>query len=185
MNNVTVEPIKQERIKRIATSLERVVYPITKILFYAGAIMTLLMMFFVVADVTMRYGFNRPIFGSLEIVGYFLAIVVAFTIPHGMAIRAHIAIDTLTSHIPPKARTKVHILVYFLCLITVGIIAWWSFVRTLKLWQTGQQGVLLYVPFSPFMFILFIGFTLFFFVVLIQLLHFIGLAAEEVRDGTK
>jgi TRAP-type C4-dicarboxylate transport system permease small subunit len=183
VSDETIFTSKQYLIKRIATSLERVVYPITKMLFYAGIAITLLMMLLVVVDVTMRYVFNRPIFGSLEMVGYFLVIVVAFTIPYGMAMRTHIAIDAVTVHLPPKARTKLQAVIYFLCLITVGLVAWWSLARTVKLWQIGQTGVLLPVPFSPFMFMLFLSFTLFFFVILIQLLYLISLMAGEVRDG--
>ena len=180
--NSNVAPLKP--ITRIAIALERVIYPASKILGYTGAALALPMMLLVVVDVTMRYSFDLPIFGSYEIVGFILAVIIAFTLPYVMAIRAHIVIDALVVRIPQKVRTKVQTVIYFLCLVTIGLVAWWSFAHTVKLWQVGQKAMLLPIPFAPFMFILFIGFVLFFFVVLIQLLYLLGPADRELRNGT-
>jgi TRAP-type C4-dicarboxylate transport system permease small subunit len=91
----------------------------------ASAAAIVLLMMHIVADVTGRYLFNRPIDGTLETVTYYyMVIVVALPFAYVTRVQGQIAVEMFTSWLP---RRWIHLIdagAGFLMLIYVGVLAW-------------------------------------------------------------
>jgi len=100
-----------------------------------GAILLLGMMFLVVADVTGRYLFNRPVHGTMEITTFIMVGLVYFTLAHTQAIKAHIKVELVFERLSIRGKA---ILQFITCLIGMTIFALitWQGVRlALDAWK--------------------------------------------------
>ena len=115
-----------------------------------GGVTLLGMMLLIVAEVTLRSLFKKPIPGTIELVQVML-IIVLFSGMGGVALKkGHIRVDILLNKLNLQTR-----LLFTACsdLVTMGIvmiIAWQSFVQSLYLKSSGYLTGLLKIPTWPF-----------------------------------
>jgi TRAP-type C4-dicarboxylate transport system permease small subunit len=131
------------------------------------------MMFLTVADVFLRYAFNRPILGSYELVQYMLLITVGVGLAYCALEKGHVTIDTVTAHLPRQARAIVNILVGFLGLVVTVLIAWQTCVYVISLKESQVVSTALLIPVYPFVAFLAFGIAFFCLVLLMQLLELV------------
>ena len=79
-------------VYRISTSMEGL-----------AGIVLIFMMLLTTADIIGRV-FGRPIIGAYELISFACGIVVAFSIPITSWMKAHIALDLVYKHLPPRLR---------------------------------------------------------------------------------
>lgn len=89
----------------------------------------LVMMFLTTIDVILRYVFNSPLPGVLELDIMLLVALVYLSLPYIQSIKGHIRLDILAERLPPVPQTALAILGHIICLVIFVIIAWQGGVR--------------------------------------------------------
>ncbi len=97
-----------------------------------GMAVFIIMVVFTFFDVVLRYFFNRPIVGSIEITELMMAIVVFTGVAYTQLTRDHVSIDLITSRLKPKPRL---IMDGFGNLISVALFV-------LVIWRTAVNAIL-------------------------------------------
>lgn len=129
----------------------------------AGIIATIAVMSIMVvtvADVLLRFIFNRPIPGSVELCQYFI-VVGGFLGLAWCAIKgAHVKVDVISAILSPRVIKVSDLLNYLIALSIVPFVAWRLFnhARIVQLQKTASSN--LEIPAYPFYIMAGIGFTL-------------------------
>lgn len=131
-----------------------------------GGAALMLLMFYTVLDVTLRYGFNRPFSGSLEFTEFMMTVIVFLGIAYCGWTGGHVAVDILERSLDHPSLRLVPALLTFISAILFAVIAWQSAEEAL----TSAQRVsnMLRWPHFPFQLNVAFGSALFAIVLLIQ-----------------
>jgi len=113
----------------------------------AGITLTLVMLI-TVTDVVLR-SFGRPIVGIFELVAFFGAVVIGFSIPFTSWMRGHIYVDFLLVRFPQGMRKGVHLFTRLLGLGLFGLIGWNLIRMGNDLRRSGEVSPTLHLPFYP------------------------------------
>ena len=170
-------------LEKLGFSLERVIYPFSRVISILSMIAAVAMMLIVTADVFMRRALNQPIFGAYEIGKVLLVIVVFCGVAYVMSVKGHVVVDTLVRLYPKKLRTVVNGIAYFLSLLIVALISWQSAVYGLDMVRVGETSVLLRILVSPFIFIVAFGSAILFLVILVQFIYILA-GVDEDSEST-
>ncbi|MGE3246547.1 MAG: TRAP transporter small permease [Beijerinckiaceae bacterium] len=113
----------------------------------AGGVL-LLLMFFTVLDVVLRYFFNAPFRGSLEITEFAMALIVFLSLAYCGWTGSHIAVDLLD---PWLNRPALRYLPSFMALLgglLFAVVAWRMSVEAVESWS--QASNMMRIPHYPF-----------------------------------
>lgn len=122
----------------------------------AGAAI-LLMMVLTCADVFLRYFFNAPIEGALDITQMLMVVVVFFALAYCGWTGGHIVVDLLREIIPAKILVPLAVFVNATGAAAMLIISWQSIVTAQAYMETGETPMTLLVPKYPFILIVSFG----------------------------
>jgi len=91
-----------------------------------------------------------PIKGTFELMGFFGAVATAFALAYTQMKKAHIAVDILVNRFPPRIRTLLSGINYFICSLFFGVAGWqiarWA--GTIR--ETGEVTETLRIVYYPF-----------------------------------
>lgn len=160
-------------LERVIKYLYKIIKPVNSIASSAGMVCLAAMMFLTVADVFLRYAFNKPILGSYELIQFMLLITIAVGLAYCGLEKAHVTIDTVTSHLSRRSRAIVNSFVGFLGLVVALLITWQACVYAVVLLQSQVVSTALLLPVYPFVAFLAFGAVLFCLVLLLHLLEFV------------
>lgn len=163
--------------------LEKISFSITRFINGVGVFFLAAMMIIITLDVVLRYFFNAPIAGSLEIIRFVLVLTVLLAIPFATARKQHVSIDIVTSNLKETARYRLESLMIFIALILTSVVAWRSIKYALLKHQTGEMSTILHIPFWPFVSVVAFGFALTGCVLLIQLFRLIQERVKSRRQA--
>ena len=113
----------------------------------AGGTLSILMGI-TVLDVILRI-FGRPIVGVFELVAFFGAVAIGFSIPFTSWVRGHIYVDSLVVKLPRGARKGCHLFTRFLGLGLFGLAGWNLLKMGNDLLRSGEVSPTLHMPFYP------------------------------------
>jgi len=113
----------------------------------AGITLTLIMGL-TVLDVILRI-FGRPIVGIFELVAFFGAVVIGFSIPFTSWVRGHIYVDFLVMKFPKSWRKAIHLFTRLLGLGLFALIGWNLLKMGTDLRGSGEVSPTLHMPFYP------------------------------------
>ena len=113
----------------------------------AGIALTVLMLI-TVTDVILR-SLGRPIVGIFELVAFFGAIVIGFSLPFTSWVRGHIYVDILLTKLPPNGRSAVHLATRCMGLGLFLLIGWNLIKMGVDLSRSGEVSPTLQMPFYP------------------------------------
>jgi TRAP-type C4-dicarboxylate transport system permease small subunit len=117
----------------------RVVGPLLRVIEYVsmcGSILTVLFIaFFVGADVFMRYVFNSPIQGQLELSELLLPIIVFLALSYTQATHGNIGMDLVLDMLPPKSRHYATMAALLISIFICAVLAYFSAKNALQLWR--------------------------------------------------
>lgn len=114
-----------------------------------------------------------PIRGTFELMGFFGAIVTAFSLGATQQKRRHIAVDVLVNRFPKRTRQIVTVINNLLCMSFFGIAAWQLVKKATTLRNAGEVTETLRIIYYPFIYSVALGcavLTLIFFTDVMQLL---------------
>jgi TRAP-type C4-dicarboxylate transport system permease small subunit len=157
--------------KRLARYGEKGVTGIARWFYYIAAVLLVVLMSLTVAEVISRYGFNKPIKGSYELIEYFMGIAVTFVMAYVMVKDTHIRITVLTSKFSHRFQAAFESLAYFFGMATFGVVTWQMFLYSQELRMKAQATEVLFVPVSPFVLAATIAWAVFALVCLVKLVR--------------
>jgi TRAP-type C4-dicarboxylate transport system permease small subunit len=103
-----------------------------------SAVTLFALMFYVTAEVAMRYLFNAPLPGHLEATQLLIAPAVFLALSWVQARRGHVGMDLLHERLPARGRALVDCLTLAVALATFLMIAWFSWLSTVSAWEVGD-----------------------------------------------
>lgn len=166
-------------LERLVHQSTKVVDPIVRWVNHAGLTILAMMMVLTVADVTLRYFFNKPILGSYEITEFMMTMLAAFTIGYAAILKAHVNVDLVFSRFPERIQGIISIFTNLVCVVLFGLMFWRNIYQSSVLRKAHAISPALSIPEFPFIFILGIGFGIITLVFLLQLLESIAKAAGK------
>lgn len=150
------------------------------ILGYVSGVTMVLGVFFIAADVVLRYLFNKPILGGSEVVGLLMVIAVSTGLVYTGSKDGHISITLVFVRLSKRIQTIIVPCIYFLSLCLFGLMSWRSVVQGLK-WQAENPVTqTLSIPYFPFSYLIAFACAVF---CLVLLIKFLDSLAPVVNGG--
>ena len=137
------------RLSIIIHALNGVITPLVRIINYVAAGVLALMMFLAAADVLLRYIFNRPISGTMELTSYMMAVVVGFGLSYCASVKGLISVEVLTSHFSPRVQAILNCITYFLSFCFFSLVTWQSILYIKLMFDSGLVSAVLLIPTFP------------------------------------
>ena len=130
--------------------LAKGVEPVTRFTNYVAIVVLSLMMFLTAIDVLLRYAFNKPIPGDLEITQFMMSIVVATSIGYCAYKKGHIIVDTFFNKLSPRAREIFNIFHYLVGAALFALICWRTALEGLVVQGRNITSPVVLIPVFPF-----------------------------------
>jgi TRAP-type C4-dicarboxylate transport system permease small subunit len=165
-------------LSKAAESLNKLVHPAVRALHGAGVGVLAVMMVLTAADVTLRYVFNRPIVGSLDLTEYMMAIVVSFSLAYCAFLKGHVRVDLIVDHLPQRLQAVIDSITCLLGVFLFSLITWQGFVYVGILIDSGVKSTVLLIPRFPFVGLVCLGSG---FLTLVLLANFLEFLSQAVR----
>lgn len=105
-----------------------------QILLVGSVAVILFVMAFVGAEVTMRYAFNSPIPGHLELSELLVPVIVFLALSYTQATHGHVGMDLIVENLTPAGRRRANMVTLVASIFVCSVIAWFSFKSTYQLW---------------------------------------------------
>lgn len=166
------------RLTSVVNGLNRVVDPLARIIRNVAAGILAAMMFLTAADVLLRYIFNRPISGSLEITEFMMVVLVGFGLAYCATSKGLMNVEILTLRISPRAQAILNSMTYFLSFVFFSLVTW-QCIRHVKLvLESHLVSPVLLIPAFPFAVMLALGSFVFTLVLLVNFLEYLSEAVN-------
>ena len=156
-------------IEFIPNGMNKVVSPVKNTILAISGACQAFMMFLTALDVGLRYIFNSPIPGALELVEYMMAIIVPFALTVTAFQKAHIGVDLIMERFPIRVQLVTACCTNFIAFLLYATVTWRCFLNIGEQYASGMTSAVLLIPNYPFVASLTIAFAL---LSLITLLHF-------------
>ena len=121
-----------------------------------GQIALVCMMMLTVVDVIGRY-FKHPIFGSVELTGFFATIIVATALPYTYKMDGHVGVEILVRLLSQKAQLIIDLCTRSLSLALFSIITWQMFIYAHDIKQSGEVSMNMEFPIYYIIYLLAFG----------------------------
>ena len=142
-----------------------------RVLAYIGGFAIMVMMFVNVADISMRYFFNRPLGSNVDITQMAMVVTVFSTLAYCGWTGGHVAVDILTELLPKSIGLLFNVFSNFIGGVLVLAIAWQSLLAAFDYAETGEVSWTLLIPQWPFLVVVAIGSLLFSLVLFFKVLR--------------
>lgn len=159
--------------------LEQMTKFLNQALIWIAGVFLVAMVLLTCADIFLRLSW-KPITGSVELVGFFSAIVTAFALGYTQKRRGHISVDVLIDLFPERVRKGLNMLNSAVCSGFFLVVAWriakWSTI----VWKSGELTETLRIVFYPFSYGVAVGCTI---LALVFLTDLVRLFVGPKREG--
>jgi TRAP-type transport system small permease protein len=145
----------------------------------AGVVFMVAMMLLTVGDVFLRFAFNRPVLGSVEMTEYLMVGTGFLGIAWCAVKGGHVGVDLIVSHFSPRVQAVIDSLTCLLSLGVVPVVAWQAFLQAGYAKAEKVQSDLLEIPAYPFYLIVGIAYVLFSLVLINTLVQLVGKAVKR------
>lgn len=108
---------------------------VVKALAWVSSGIVFVMMFFLTADVVLRYLFNRPIIGVYQLAEFMVVGVVFLSIAYVQTLKGHIKMEVATSWLPLKGQIALDIFGYLVGIAVFSVITWHSGKIAINAWR--------------------------------------------------
>lgn len=142
---------------KVVHFLTIVISPVARVGVSISSVVIACMMFLTGADVFLRYVLNKPITGSLELTEFMMSITVGFGLAYCALRKGHIRVDLLLIYLPKNTVKVLDAVAYFASFCFYCLIVWQVFLNGRSLMESKLTSSVLFIPVSPFVFLLVIG----------------------------
>jgi TRAP-type C4-dicarboxylate transport system permease small subunit len=118
----------------VAGAVGRALLAVEYVLLGGAVLVIVFVMFFVGAEVLMRYAFNAPIPGHLEGSELLVPVIVFLAISYTQATRGHVGMDLVLDALSPTARRYAEMVTLLISVFVCAVLALFSFRNTYQLW---------------------------------------------------
>ena len=157
-------------LDRAAKGLAKVAHPLSYAIHRVAAAILAAMMLLVAVAVIMRYVFNRPILGDLEVVTFMLIVLISFSFAYCGVMKGHVKVTIVVTRLPFRLQAIISVLMNLLTLGFLILISWYSVAQALVLWHRGTATIIFKVPMFPFALVLAFGSAVFALVMAVEFL---------------
>jgi TRAP-type C4-dicarboxylate transport system permease small subunit len=139
-----------------------------------SAVALVVMALFTSVDVVLRYVFNRPIVGSIDVIQLMLVVLIFLALPYAGRSGAHIIVDLVPDY-PSKRLGRIRdAIVSLLSAFAFGILTWQACLRAAQAAMLDEASNILVVPFWPFFYVMAAGAALYSVALVLESLVLIG-----------
>ena len=124
---------------------------------WIAAAALVIMMLVVCANVIGRSAFSAPVKGTVDLVGYLGAFVLAWALAYTQLKKGNICIEILMLRLSQRVQNIVDIIVYFISFALFVIISWQAMKYTFITWEGALRSEVLKIPTGPFMLVVALG----------------------------
>jgi TRAP-type C4-dicarboxylate transport system permease small subunit len=118
-----------------ANAIGRALLAVELVLVTGSVLVILFVMGFVGAEVLMRYAFNSPIPGHLELSELMMPVIVFLALSYTQATHGHVGMELLLDALAPEARRYTAMAVLFVSIFICAVLAFFSLKNALQLWR--------------------------------------------------
>jgi TRAP-type C4-dicarboxylate transport system permease small subunit len=126
---------------------------------YISAAFLFLLMLLTCGDVTLRYLFNKPITGSLELTEFMMAIIVSLALAYCALKKGHVRVDLIVSKLPKRVQLIMESIANIAFLAFVALMTWRIIYRAWQMVEVNQITAILRIPVFPFVLVVAAGTT--------------------------
>lgn len=166
-------------LNKAASSLNRILRPVSGALYSVGLVCLVAMMFLTMSDVILRYVFTTPITGAYDLTELMMAIAIVFGVAHCGFLREHVKVDLVLERFPKRVQAIIDSVTSFIGLGLFVMISWQIFAYAKTLIDSGLATNILKVPVFPFVGIVGFGCALYTLVLLVNFLEFLSEAVKR------
>jgi len=156
---------------QLRNSTERILKRIVTVAGMGSTTLLGIMMMLTVADVVLRYVFDRPLMGSMELTEYLMVCVGTLGLAWCALEGAHIKVEIIVSKFPQRLQKFVDSFNYILLMGVSGLIASQTFMRAGTVRKLGVASAMLDVPQYPFVLVSSFSYLLLFLTSIMLLIH--------------
>jgi TRAP-type C4-dicarboxylate transport system permease small subunit len=131
----------------VVETARKCIQRVTLYVSYLGMILLIPMMLLTTTDVMGRVFWSRPIYGTVELSSYMLAVFILLGIAYTHQVKGHVRVSMLTSRLPRRASLSLDLVTILLSMFIIGLLAWQG-------WVVGMEeravSDMLRVPQRPF-----------------------------------
>ena len=97
---------------------------VTELVLVLGKVALSLMVLAIVVDVSLRYAFNAPLFGTLDISTLLMVVVIASGVAYTAHLKRHVTVDVLVDQLSPRHRVVIDTVVGIVSAVFLALIVW-------------------------------------------------------------
>lgn len=131
------------------------------------------------AHVIGRYLLALPIPGSVELIEFFMVLVVFLGLAECAVHHGNVSVDLFIDRLPKQVQAVIDASTCLLSIAIVSLITWQSAVQVKILWQSGHVSGVLHIPHYPFAIVMVLGWAAFDLVLVGHLFEFLGRALKK------
>lgn len=166
-------------LNTVIHSLNSVVNPLVRIIKSAAAGVLAVMMFITAADVLLRYIFNRPLSGTMELTEYMMVILVSFGLSYCAFVKGLVSVEVVTSRFSSRIQAILNCITYFFSFAFFSVITWQSIVYIRLILKSNLVSAVLLIPTFPFVAMLALGSLVFTLVLLTSFLEYLSQVVDK------
>lgn len=167
------------RLDRIASFLTKIAGPMSRAMSGIGAGVLAALMLLGAMDVLLRYLFNRPISGALELIQYMMLVTVVSGFALCAVEKSHIRVEVLIDRCPSSVRAVLYCVTSFLSLVFIVLVTWQSVVYAGLLRDSNLTSPVLFIPAFPFAMVMAVAMAVFCLALLVEFVYFLSKALSE------
>jgi tripartite ATP-independent transporter DctM subunit len=157
---------------------------LAKSLQWLGATVLFCMMVFIFVAVVLRYLFNRPIGGDVEITQLISLAIIWLGIAWGQVQKSHIQVGIVTDRFSPDNLLVIETAMFILLLGVAGVITWQGILNTLFIIKYSKTSQYYSFPLFPLATLISIGCLFYFLVLLRDFIHNLRVIAKTSLSTT-
>ncbi len=138
-------------------ALEARVASFSRRLHSVGVIFLVCMMLLTASDILLRFFFNKPILGSVELTETLMVVLVFFGLPFCASENGNVRVELFVGKLPARFQAFFDCFSYFLGLGLFAFITIEACREFYRVWATGKETELLNIPYYPSYGVLIIG----------------------------
>ncbi len=161
------------------SNLERFVRPLSNWFINASSALILVIFVISVIDIIGSKFFNWPFPGSVELIGFLMAVMISLAVSLTQLLGRHIKVEFFTDRLPKLAIALIDAIVSLILFCFFIVLIWQLFLYGRFIQGSGEYSQTLRLPFHYFIYIMAIGFVPACLVFLSEFLHRIKEAKRQ------